>query len=323
MTTRVGVSVILPLVDELRHEYLDQILENLASQEPPAPGYSLEVIAVCTPAQQSESKDQRRITASTSTSSVLTAGGRVAGDYLRTDPTIRRVHEHRVVTHTVVCSARNRAQRLNIGIAHASGEVLVLHHPATLLPARFALRDVFQCVTGTLAASSSASSSPSFSSSLSSSASSSFSSQLEQSPTATARWGCFRHTFDHDHWLLRFTSWYSNWMRVPRYRITYFDHCPFADRLALLDVPVPELDIFEDTAWSREMNHRYGAPRLLDTHCVTSARRFLAAGVYWHSLRNQLLKIGYSLGLPPAILNILYESREQINVKYPRDRDGL
>jgi hypothetical protein len=194
------------------------------------------------------------------------------------DSTVQRMRAHPVVARTVVCSARNRAQRLNAGVIHATGEVVLIHHPATLLPPECALRDAFSLMhsaTASVPSSTSASamksllsssptcpSSPPSSSSWTPSSPPHSSSWSSSSPTSTRespaqhsvsspassapRWGCFRHRFDHAHWLLRFTSWYSNWARVGSQHITYFDHCPFTTRQLLLQVPVPDMDIFEE-----------------------------------------------------------------------------
>jgi hypothetical protein len=87
-------------------------------------------------------------------------------------------------------------------------------------------------------------------------------------------WGGFTHQFDNDndgngntmgisnrpiistHWLLRFTSWYSNTIRSrPRSilfgygNILYLDHCIFFTRAALTR-PIPPVQIFEDTELS-------------------------------------------------------------------------
>jgi hypothetical protein len=72
------------------------------------------------------------------------------------------------------------------------------------------------------------------------------------------------------------------------------------------------------------MSRHCGSPQLLHSECTTSARRFLSNGIYWHSLRNQLLKLAYTIGLPTSLLNLAYERREQINVKYdtPSPKSG-
>jgi hypothetical protein len=183
--------------------------------------------------------------------------------------------------------ASNRAQRLNIGLQAAQGIGVVLHHPATLLPEHKALALVEQSLAD---------------------------------PQTT--WGGFSHSFDMDHWLLRFTSWYSNRMRSHLGQILYLDHCIFARRQVLLDLGgVPDMDIFEDTALSQRLR-TYGPPVLLPSPIITSARRFRQRGVYRQAALNQLLKLMYHTNLDPAWMNRLYERSSQINVTYdhPSDR---
>jgi hypothetical protein len=178
-------------------------------------------------------------------------------------------------------TAQNRAQRLNEGIQACQGELVLLHHPATLLPANTALVLVNKAF---------------------------------QDPVIT--WGGFRHQFDLDHWLLRYTSWYSTTVRPRWGRILYLDHCLVARR-SLLDKigGVPDMDIFEDTVLCQRLGE-YGAPVVLPGTVVTSARRYRSRGVYRQALLNQALKVLYYLKADPKQMNHLYEKRTQINVAY-------
>jgi hypothetical protein len=183
-------------------------------------------------------------------------------------------------------AASNRAQRLTIGIEASRGEYILLHHPATLLPEFTALQQAAAA--------------------------------LEQE---NAVWGGFVHSFDMDHWLLRFTSWYSTWVRS-RQGILYLDHCIFAISAALRSVGgVPDMDIFEDTALSMALR---GYGRSVGSGCVaiapgkviTSARRFRDRGIYRQALVNQILKVMYHAKLDPKRMNWLYEGKSPINVSY-------
>ncbi|MEL7050699.1 MAG: glycosyltransferase [Cyanobacteria bacterium J06634_6] len=176
--------------------------------------------------------------------------------------------------------ATNRAQRLTVGIEASKGEWVLLHHPATLLPERKALIIAEKAL-------------------------------IEENAT----WGGFEHSFDWDHWLLRFTSWYSTRVRS-RQGILYLDHCIFAKRQALLDMGgVPDMDIFEDTALSLALA-RKGSPAIASAKITTSARRFRQRGIYRQALLNQLLKGMYYAKLNPKQMNWLYERKSQINVGY-------
>lgn len=183
----------------------------------------------------------------------------------------------------------NRAQRLNVGIAASKGDSVLLHHPATLLPTKDALIQAKAALT-------------------------------------SAAWGGFIHSFDMDHWLLRFTSWYSTQQRAHRQRILYLDHCIFARRQALVDIGgVPDMDIFEDTAlslalaaWGEAKDLQQGKPAIAPAKVITSARRFRDRGIYQQALLNQLLKLMYLTHQDPKKLNWLYERKSQINVSYPK-----
>ncbi|MFM7886493.1 MAG: glycosyltransferase [Pseudanabaena sp.] len=239
------VSVILPCFNEIRHSYLEHILNNLVLQ-----------------------KGEKEIIAVVSTSDDGTE--QVLEEYAS------RFAEIQVLRSL----AHNRAQRLNEGIAIAQGEVLLLHHPATLLPEIIALQ------------------------------------LIEEIFASGHQWGAFQHSFDLSHWLLRFTSWYSDNVRVHQKGIVYFDHCPFIDRQLLAKVGnVPDLDIFEDTVLSTQLRQLV-QPVIAKGKVTTSARRFQQRGIYRHALLNQLLKICYHLNIDPRSLNRLYEQKTSINVKY-------
>lgn len=239
-----NISVVLPCLNEIRHGYLPRILDNLVLQ----PG-----------------EKQLTIVMSPSTDGTY--------DVITQHPAAAAFK----LIHT---EAANRAQRLTIGIQASQGDVVLLHHPATLLPAD-ALTQIRQAMADD-----------------------------------AVTWGGFRHSFDMDHWLLRFTSWYSTTQRPRFSRILYLDHCIFARREALIHIGgVPNMDIFEDTALSNALG-QFGPPHVVPGTVVTSARRFKERGIYKHAALNQLLKLMYHAKLDPKKMNWLYEGKSQINVSY-------
>jgi len=169
----------------------------------------------------------------------------------------------------------NRAQRLNAGIARAQGEWVLLHHPRSLAPAD---------APAQLAA-----------------------------LAPTVPWGAFSHAFDDTHPLLAWTSWYSNRVRLDRAGIAYLDHCIFARRALLPAAPVPDLDIFEDTALSRHLLATVGKPLRLPDTATTSAVRYCRNGVWRQATMNQVLKLGYAAHLPHGWMNRLYERGLSLN----------
>lgn len=236
------ITVVLPCLNELRHGYLPRIVTNLQAQQG-----DKELIAVVSPSQDGTL------------------------DLLRAVPTLR----------VIVTPATNRAQRLNEGIQASQGEVVLLHHPATVLPPLTALLQVEQAF---------------------------------QDPTVM--WSGFRHQFDLDHWLLRYTSWYSTTVRPRWHRILYLDHCVAVRRSLLVAIGgVPDMDIFEDTVLSQRLG-QHGPPRMLAGTITTSARRYRDRGVYRQALMNQSLKVMYHLKGDPQWMNRLYERKTQINVAY-------
>ena len=235
------ISIVLPCFNEMRHGYLPCILDNLARQTG-----DFEVIAAVTPSE---------------------------------DGTQSAIAPYENIRYLEV-AATNRAQRLNAGIAASRGDIVLLHHPATLLPAGHAVALIEQALAD-----------------------------------STVAWGGFRHQFDLDHWLLRFTSWYSTEGRGRR-GILYLDHCIFARRQVLEKIGgVPDMDIFEDTALSLRLR-QFSRPQIVNAKIVTSARRFRDRGVVKHAILNQVLKLYYHLGMNPQHLNRLYEQKSQINVRY-------
>jgi glycosyltransferase involved in cell wall biosynthesis len=235
------ISIVLPCYREMRHGYLAAIAQNLATQRG-----AKEIITVVTPSED----------------------GTAA--FWQNQPQVQVILDP---------TATNRAQRFNRAIAASQGDVLLLHHPATLLPPTTALEQICTALAN-----------------------------------PQVQWGGFRHRFDYDHWLLRFTSWYSNHGRRRWGRILYFDHCPFVRRDLLSTIGgIPDLDIFEDTALSDRLA-RHSPPHLLPGTVTTSARRFRQRGIYRHALLNQGLKVAYRLGVPPQTLNAWYERTAPITV---------
>lgn len=233
----------------MRHGYLERILRNLQNQKG-----NKEIIFVISPSSD------------------------------RTVEIVRdaRPQLEQISTVKILRSdAANRAQRLNRGIAASNGAVVLLHHPATLLPEVDALVNLQTAMA-----------------------------------QSQSLWGGFHHRFDLDHWLLDFTSWYSNQIRAKRKGIVYLDHCIFVDRQLLNQVGnVPDRDIFEDTVLSDRLRQS-GMPVLAPGYVTTSARRFRQKGIYQQALLNQVLKLGYYCGIDPKSMNKLYERKVAINNNY-------
>ena len=173
----------------------------------------------------------------------------------------------------------SRAARLNLGMDQSQGDVLLLHHPRSVIEVN-AIEELLTLVGADQVA-----------------------------------WGGYTHQFDHVHPLLRFTSWYSNHVRCDRSGILYLDHCIFLSRAVKLSgIQIPDVDIFEDTELSKLLL-RLGKPVRLPAVALTSAIRFRRNGLWRQAFLNQLLKIAYHLRLPHDVLNHFYEKGLSLNKK--------
>ena len=189
------------------------------------------------------------------------------------DDTCEVVKKHPVTL--VETTYRIRAARINEGVRRARSPVVLLHHPRSLLS---------QSGLGYL---------------------------LDHAHEL--RWGGFTHRFDLDHPLLKFTSWYSNRVRLEKSGIVYLDHCIFFRKS---DFPVrgfKEVDLFEDTEISAALGKKCGMPVRLPFYSVTSAVRFVKNGIWTQAARNQILKAGYHLGISPSLMNRWYEKGLWLN----------
>ncbi|MCF6777016.1 glycosyltransferase [Thiotrichales bacterium 19X7-9] len=172
----------------------------------------------------------------------------------------------------------NRAARINEGILQARGDLILLHHPRSILP--------IEAIDS-----------------------------LQQYKQTKYFWGGFKHQFDLKHPFLSFISWYSNQVRFIKKNIVYLDHCIFLTKdLASLHFPIKELDIFEDTLIS-ELLSQSNQPQMLNYPVMTSSIRFQQNGIYKQWLSNQLLKFCYKIGISDHKMNRFYEKNCPLNVK--------
>lgn len=179
----------------------------------------------------------------------------------------------------VIESEKNsRAARLNLGIKAAKYDMILLHHPRSVLD-RKGVEKLLSLADDKI-------------------------------------WGAFTHCFDDPHLLLKFTSWYSNKIRGKVKKIFYLDHCIFFHRQLLPNGQlIPEVDIFEDTKFCEILNQQM-PPILLSNISMTSAIRFKENGYLKQSILNQILKLGYHLNLSDKLMNAIYEKGLYLNSTY-------
>ena len=172
----------------------------------------------------------------------------------------------------------SRAKRLNIGIEVSSCDLIILHHPRSSLDPR----GVDYLVDNQI--------------------------HLD--------WGGFTHQFIESHPLLTFTSWYSNEVRGKIRGIVYLDHCIFFKKSLIEETPyVPEVDIFEDTEFSKKLLNKY-VVTILPFLSETSAIRFTKNGLYKQLVLNILMKVCFHIGLSDKQMNKVYEKGLGLNTKY-------
>jgi rSAM/selenodomain-associated transferase 2 len=169
---------------------------------------------------------------------------------------------------------RGRAAQMNAGAAVATGDALLFLHADTLLP------------EGGLAAMSRA---------------------LESGEKA----GAFELDMETDNRLLR---WFILGARR-RNRMTrtpYGDQAHFFRRDFFTELGgYPEQPIMEDVAMMRAIKRRGERIVILEEAVLTSPRRYEEGGVIRCAVRNNLLRLGYGLGVPPRLLAGFYATRKR------------
>lgn len=200
----------------------------------------------------------------------------IAVDSFSTDGTYEYLKTFPITIYQI--ETNSRAARLNYGIEKSNGTMLLLHHPRSIVEMKGIkhLRDNEE----------------------------------------DYYWGGFTHKFYLDHPMLRFTSWYSNYIRADKRSIFYLDHCIFVRKIIMDDVgEIPAIDIFEDTELSKKLRTVCEGYRL-DHYSLTSAIRFEKNGIVTHALQNQALKWKYYFKADHKKMNKTYEDKVALNARY-------
>jgi len=169
----------------------------------------------------------------------------------------------------VLSSSPGRARQLNRGAAEAQGEVILFLHGDTRLPEGYA-RSVRETMTrGDVVA------------------------------------GAFRLAVDSPQKRLKWVAGAAN-LRSRFMRFPYGDQAIFLRTDLFHELGgFPELPVMEDFCLVQSLR-RQGRIHILDQHVVTSARRWLRLGVVRTTLINQLMVMGFLLGLPLDFLAKIY-----------------
>jgi hypothetical protein len=174
----------------------------------------------------------------------------------------------------VTTHACTRAAKLQLGIERSQGEWVLCHHPRSVIELG-GLESLLATTEG------------------------------------RPHWGGFTHSFDKRHWGLAWTSFYSNQVRPRLSSILYLDHCIYFHK-SLLDRPIPDIPIFEDTELCKILR-RHSRPQRLKHQAVTSCIRFEKNGFWRQAALNQILKIRYYMGSSFQDMNDLYEDKLHLN----------
>jgi rSAM/selenodomain-associated transferase 2 len=175
------------------------------------------------------------------------------------DESLAIAHRHGAIT---LSSAAGRAQQMNAGAAIATGQILFFLHADTQLPEGF--QDWMRAI-------------------------------LDR-PGVVA--GAFSLAIDGPGWGLRLVEWgvalRSQWRQMP-----YGDQGLFLrrDRFEALG-GFPLLPIMEDFVLVDRLR-KQGKIAIVPTVITTSARRWQTLGVWRTTLINQMILLGYGLGIPP------------------------
>ena len=174
----------------------------------------------------------------------------------------------------VIAVISGRASQMNAGAAVATGSILLFLHADTHLPPAFdtLVRQVLQN-TGAIA-------------------------------------GAFELRIDAELWGIRLIEKMVN-LRSRFLSLPYGDQAIFLKASIFKEIGgFPNLPIMEDFELMRRLK-RYGKIAIAPAPVVTSGRRWQKLGVVRTTLINQLIIIGYFLGVPPARLARWYRQRRK------------
>ena len=172
----------------------------------------------------------------------------------------------------VISTQRGRALQMNTGAKMASGEILLFLHADTVLPQGFAelVRDALN-KSGVIA-------------------------------------GAFELKIEGRHKGLRLIE------KMVSLR-SHFFQLPYGDQAIFIKAETfnqfggfPELVIMEDFEFINRLK-RYGKIKILPISVITSGRRWQQLGILKTTLINQIMILGYYLGIPPEKLANFYRKK--------------
>lgn len=173
----------------------------------------------------------------------------------------------------VIASERGRAIQMNTGAAVASGDILLFLHADTLLPPKF--DDMVR--------------------------------EMLQRPGVVA--GAFQLKINGTPWGLRLVEWGVD-VRSKYFQLPYGDQAIFFKSEIFNKIDgFPELPIMEDFELVRRLKS-IGKIAIIPAPVLTSGRRWLLRGILRTTLINQIIIIGYFIGVSPTRLANWYRGRK-------------
>ncbi len=181
---------------------------------------------------------------------------------------------------TVTSSRPGRARQMNQGAKLATGDILLFLHADTRLPEGFTA-SVRQALS---------------------------------QPNAIA--GAFELKIDSPHPGLRLVEWGVKW-RSRLFQLPYGDQVIFLKAATFHQLEgFPDLPIMEDFELVRRLK-LLGQIVIVSQSVLTSNRRWSKLGILQTTLLNQLIIIGYFLGVDPGQLARWYRGRSPFNSRFP------
>ncbi|MDJ0648342.1 MAG: TIGR04283 family arsenosugar biosynthesis glycosyltransferase [Xenococcaceae cyanobacterium MO_188.B19] len=176
---------------------------------------------------------------------------------------------------TLVTSQKvGRGNQMNCGAAIAKGDILLFLHADTQLPPNYA-----QLIKETLS-----------------------------QPQVIA--GAFELTIDSPQTSLRFIETMVNW-RSRFLSLPYGDQALFLKQKTFSKIGgFPNIPIMEDFEFVKKLKNQ-GKIALLPAKVITSSRRWQKLGVFKTTLINQLIILGYYLGVSPIKLRHFYQQAKR------------
>lgn len=183
----------------------------------------------------------------------------------------------------VLSSPPGRATQMNVGAAAATGDILLFLHADTRLPNNFD-RKILQALSAFPG------------------------SYLGTSQNTIA--GAFELKIDSEMPSLRIIEKMVN-VRSRYLQMPYGDQAIFLKASVFREIGgFPDLPIMEDFELVRRL-HRLGKIEIVPAPVLTSGRRWKKLGALKTTLINQLIILGYFLGVPPAQLASWYKIKQK------------